>query len=358
MNTIKKIIFLLAAFLMTGEEAQAQCNAGNSPTFQVTTSQVTLATNGFCGMHITIMNAATNPFPGGPLSYSIVAPGQSSIIIQPIPTPTVATVAGVWTVMVIDHINLCVTSQTVQITVLQAPVVSIAVSNSLVCLGGKVTLTGNGANSYTWSTGAAAASVSVSPLTSSIYSVTGTGTNVCANTAVVAVSVNPLPTVTVSADQNSVCANELVTLTASGASTYTWSTLQTGAGITVTPAVTMVYTVNGTDAHGCRSNGQVLVSVSPCTGSMELKSEPEALKLFPLPAQDFIELEISGTEFRTGLNSVAIYNELGQLIKDVVAPFKEQRLVIRTDDLSNGVYSLQIRNSRNESITKKILIAK
>jgi trimeric autotransporter adhesin len=64
-----------------------------------------------------------------------------------------------------------------------------------------------------------------------------------------------------------ICSGENTILTATGASSFTWSpatglSATTGASVTATPAVTTTYTVTGT-TNNCTSTAQVTVTVSP-----------------------------------------------------------------------------------------------
>jgi hypothetical protein len=69
------------------------------------------------------------------------------------------------------------------------------------------------------------------------------------------------PTVTATPSSESVCANSLDTLTATGANTYSWNTGQSGASITVTPTQQTTYTVTGTATNGCTGTTTVTVGV-------------------------------------------------------------------------------------------------
>ncbi len=78
------------------------------------------------------------------------------------------------------------------------------------------------------------------------------------------VTVNPLPTVSVSANPSTFCSGQTTTLTASGATTYTWSAGATSTGVTTataSPAATTTYTVTGTDA-GCSNTATSTVTVT------------------------------------------------------------------------------------------------
>jgi len=65
----------------------------------------------------------------------------------------------------------------------------------------------------------------------------------------------------VTATSATVCAGHATSLTASGASTYTWNNSTTGSTLTVTPSVSTTYTVVGTSTVGCSgvSTGSVFV---------------------------------------------------------------------------------------------------
>lgn len=72
------------------------------------------------------------------------------------------------------------------------------------------------------------------------------------------------PTVTAVTTATNVCAGQTVTLTASGAFTYTWSPgAIVGTSVTVSPTVSTNYTVVGTSTTGCQASATVSTSVIP-----------------------------------------------------------------------------------------------
>jgi len=154
--------------------------------------------------------------------------------------------------------NGCSNTAQVTVTVNPLPTVS-AGSNQSVCVGTPVTLIGSGANTYSWTNGVANATPFI-PMGTQIYTVTGTNANGCSNTAQVTVTVNPSPNVSAGSNQ-SVCAGSPVTLSGSGASSYTWSN-GISNGVPFVPVATQTYTVTGT-ANGCSNTAQVTVTVNP-----------------------------------------------------------------------------------------------
>ncbi|WP_157448695.1 HYR domain-containing protein, partial [Bizionia sp. APA-3] len=83
----------------------------------------------------------------------------------------------------------------------------------------------------------------------------------------ITMTVNPLPTVTAQANGSStnitICEGDNLTLTGSGASTYTWDNGVVN-GVPLTPSVGVhTYTVIGTDVNGCENNDIITVTVNP-----------------------------------------------------------------------------------------------
>jgi gliding motility-associated-like protein len=153
----------------------------------------------------------------------------------------------------------CTNTSTVTITVNPLPTV-VAGSPQAVCAGTSVTLTATGASTYTWNNGVTQG-VAFTPAATSTYTVTGTSAAGCINTSTVTVTVNPLPTVNAGLDQT-VCAGTSVTLSGTGAATYTWDNGATN-GVAFVPVSTQTYTVTGTTAEGCTNTDQVLMTVNP-----------------------------------------------------------------------------------------------
>ena len=157
--------------------------------------------------------------------------------------------------------NNCMNIRTSTITVNALPNLLITVTNNTICAGQKDTLTASGAISYTWSPGGA-----TTPMVSGVLNTTKTFTvsaidgNGCFNTATQLITVNPLPTVTV--NSATICVGDMTTLTANGATTYTWNIGPTGPTITESPLSTTSYIVQGTDGNNCSNTATAIVTVN------------------------------------------------------------------------------------------------
>lgn len=138
--------------------------------------------------------------------------------------------------------------------------------SDIVSLNGLATPTGgvfsgvgvtNVANSYSFN-----AAQNLSPGTYTITYVL----NTCSYTGTITstITINPNPTISISATSTSLCPNQSATLTASGASTYTWVTIFSNtASIVVSPTISTTYTVVGINSFNCSSTQTIVVSPVP-----------------------------------------------------------------------------------------------
>ncbi len=164
--------------------------------------------------------------------------------------------------LIVASANGCIDSITQTISISPPPVASAGV-NQAVCQGSTATLTATGGVTYQWSTGQTGSTIQVNPTTATTYAVTVTDANGCTDQAQVTVTINPLPVVVVSPDQN-ICAGQSATITASGGVTYNWTpTGDVTASITVSPNASTTYSVTATNANGCSATAFVNVMVHP-----------------------------------------------------------------------------------------------
>lgn len=151
------------------------------------------------------------------------------------------------------------------ITVNPIPTLTVTPTANPLCQGQSTTLNASGASTYVWSAnagGGTGATANVTPpVGTTVYTVTGTASG-CSNTGTVSVTVNPNPSVTASVTPASICAGQTATLTAGGATSYTWSSGGTASTETVAPTGNTTYTVTG-DALGCLGTQTVSVTVTP-----------------------------------------------------------------------------------------------
>lgn len=181
---------------------------------------------------------------------------------------------GPITYTVNGEVNGCKGSAQSIVSVYSNP--TITVNSPTVCNGVNATLTASGGTSYVWQPGGTTTNpLPAFPVTADVsYTVTGTDANGCSANAVSNVKLAQGLNVTISGSGAGFCpASPAIpgsggseTLTASGATSYTW-TPSTGldnansATVIATPSATTTYTVNGSDANGCTGSDTETVTL-------------------------------------------------------------------------------------------------
>ncbi len=177
--------------------------------------------------------------------------------------------AGNYTVTIADN-NGCTYHDTIVITsppVLTSPIVTTGVS----CNGGsngKATATaGGGVPPYTYAWTNGSTTDSAVDLSAGTYNLTLTDANGCTLVSTATITQPTALAVTIIGPQT-ICINTSGTLTANVTGgtapyTYLWSDLTTGSTDVVTPTFTQTYTVNITDANGCKTSTQFTVVLGP-----------------------------------------------------------------------------------------------
>lgn len=99
------------------------------------------------------------------------------------------------------------------------------------------------------------------------------------NTIKITVNANPTISVTASA---TICSGTRRALTASGASSYTWSpatflSATTGPNVVSTPTASTTYTVTGTDANGCTNSATTTITVNSTPSNPTISSNSKTI---------------------------------------------------------------------------------
>ena len=156
--------------------------------------------------------------------------------------------------------------------------ISITPASTQVCKGNSVLLSGLGAQTYTWNTGASTSGISVSPPANTVYTLSGT--NPCGTfSSAVAVTVNTISTSISSNPSYSICPTKSTSLTATGGASYVWSpsttlSSSTSPNVVASPTISTIYTLTATSAASCVKTSTVLVFVSPIYTLTSSVSQP------------------------------------------------------------------------------------
>ncbi|MBL7944085.1 MAG: T9SS type A sorting domain-containing protein, partial [Flavobacteriales bacterium] len=204
--------------------------------------------------------------------------------------PFIADVGGTYTVTGTDS-NGCQDTDMITITVYALPDVNAMVSDESVCSGSAVTFSGSGAVTYHWDNGVVNGAPFV-PAGPGTFTVTGTDGNGCTDTDDITITMLPSPPVLAVATNATVCDGNFVTLTGSGALSYTWSNGVIN-GIPFAPTATGSYTVTGLGGNGCSASDDILITVNELPDVVANASTPvvcagNELILFGTGAESYV----------------------------------------------------------------------
>ena len=217
------------------------------------------------------------------------------------------------------------------------PKINVSVNSPTICEGQTATLTATGALTYKWNNGKTGSVITVNPVTTTSYIVTGVA-GACEDTAKATVTVIPKPDVKVETPKP-VCEGETVTLTATGATTYTWIAAVTNPNlptITVKTPISRWYTVIGF-TNACPDSATVFVTIdqrpnvevnSPtiCLGGTatlkalgaahyEWQTKETTDSIFVSPTQNTIYSVIGFSENRSCTDTAYSYVTVGKPVK-------------------------------------------
>jgi hypothetical protein len=229
---------------------------------------------------------------------------------------------------------------------------TITVNSGAICVGNNFTIVPTGASAYTIQGG----NNVVSPTSNNTYTTIGTSAEGClSNIATSTINVNNLPIILSGTSNSIICGplfQDTATLTASGATNYTWSNGSNASSIVVSPSITTTYSINGTDANGCSNTAFITQSVSACTGIGKLNATSYLLNIYPNPANDVLNIV---TSLNAGeLVSIQIINNLGQVLYQSEIHGNESNIPV--NQLANGIYYVQLVNTSHQTTTQKFII--
>jgi hypothetical protein len=277
------------------------------------------------------------PTGGGALTYNWSGGLSDNVAFTPAFNDTY-TVTG-------TDANGCSASATAFVEVLHLPAVVANASTQNTCAGDSIVLMGSGADTYTWDNGAIDNQNHV-PAGSAMYHVTGTDIYGCMNTDSVMITVNPLPSVSMSGPTMACDMDAALTLTGSPAGGTFSGPGVTGNQFDPSAATagthTLVYAY--TDANGCTGYDSISVTVDLCL--TVAGTNAQNFEAMPNPFNDKITITLNET------STVVIYNSLGQVVlnQQVNSGHNE----INTGAFNPGIYFLEVTGSTGKNTIRII----
>ena len=263
--------------------------------------------------------------PGNSYSWMPNAGLNSVNLAQPMASPNATTIYTV----TVSGSNGCTATSSVVVTVDKTPPQANAgadwnlTCNNTIGILGAIAIPGM---TYHWvpSLGLTSATVAqpiANPTTSTVYTLTVTGSNGCTANDSVSVNVLPLETIELSSD-STICEGDELAITATGGNSYEWSPsngLNTVSGNVVicSPQQTTTYTIHYQDINGCEGWAQKTIYVHDTPSIVITKSNDigcfqKSSQLSAYGAKSFSWQPISG------LNNVTVPNPIASPLSTTI----------------------------------------
>ena len=233
------------------------------------------------------------------------------------------------------------TSTATSATVNPAPKITISGIMS-VCSGSSTTLTAGGSSSYSWSVGPTTATYTVSPVSNTTYTVTGT-LNGCTSSASQMVTVKALPQIPVITEKASM-------LSSTAASSYQWyldgSEISGASSQSYTPTVTGTYSVKITGTNGCSASSADFHIIF---FGVNEQSKENLIQIAPNPSEGLFYIDIKDDDFV----SLWITDGRGAMVL-AIESYSNQ---IDLTKQSPGMYFCNVLTSKGLAIRKLVINA-
>ncbi len=200
-------------------------------------------------------------------------------------------------------------SDTFNITIKATPAITLTPASVFQCTGGNTNITASGGSvSYSWSPGAGlssttGATVNCNATSSTIYTVTGTGSSGCTRVLTETATVVTSVTLTVTPSSAGIPVGFPQTVSVSGGGNYIWSpattlSATTGGAVVATPTTATTYTVTET-SPAC---GGVTA-----TSTLNIQLPPTISSVSPNIANPGTSVTITGSNFNTTAANNIVY---------------------------------------------------
>lgn len=246
-------------------------------------------------------------------------------------------------------------------------------NDTTICAGEPITLTANvtgGTPSYTyiWNNFSFGQSITVTPDSTSTFSVTVADGDFNIAVASITVTVIQALTPAVTTNGDYICImpypvnNTAILTTAAGYSWYEWSTGQSGASLNSIYAQSWyvgdsTFSVTVTNSAGCQGSTSHIIHFAVCSGIDELV-EQQIVGLYPNPASGALSVVLSSSV--NEISRITLSDETGKQLRifdpmDLQVYDTKSVLTVNDINLPAGFYILTVQHSGG-TITQKLVI--
>ena len=152
------------------------------------------------------------------------------------------------------------------------------------------------------------------------------------------------PSISAATSSDTLCPGQTATLTATGATNYTWSPIgSTSSTVVVSPTINTNYVLTGSNDGLCFPTTNVTILVTPCAiGVNELDNNNA--NVYPNPAKDILSIDFL-TEFSS--YTIEISNAVGELV--LKKELHDKNSSVNIEALPHGIYFYQLSH-KNTSL--------
>ena len=179
--------------------------------------------------------------------------------------------------------------------------------------------------------------------------VTPAANNCNGSTQTLTITINPTPTVTITASSYSICTGNTATLTASGASSYTWTSGPVATTYTVAPTNTTQYTVTGSNAYNCTNSDTLSIKTVNCTtGIAQNAGSTAQIVVYPNPNNgSFIVTTTENAE------TIVVTDVLGNALLTVTPGSTTTSINLGAQP--NGIYFVKVIGNGTQMVKRIVL---
>jgi hypothetical protein len=258
----------------------------------------------------------------------------------------IPTATATYTVTGTD-INNCTNSNSISVTVNDLPTVTINSSASTVCAGSTVTLSGAGADTYTWNNGVIDGQEFL-PVENYTYTVVGVDSNSCSATASTTIAIDPLPTIATTLNGSTISANE------TGA-TYQWLNCGNNGYTIISWETTQSYTATVVGSYAVLVTKNGCSDTSACVAISTVGIETNAdtdndIVMYPMPASNQLTINNKSTESC----KIELMDATGKVVYSAVS--SKDNTVVDIRSFSNGLYFARFTIA-NKVTTQKFVVS-
>jgi hypothetical protein len=233
---------------------------------------------------------------------------------------------------------------TLVLNVSAAPNITVASSNNNVCSGNPVTISASGASIYTWSNNTTGSSITVSPTSTTTYSVTGTDQSGCSSTQTITINVNQVTPANISVINDTICITnspQILSGTPTGGTFFGTGVINGNFDPQISGAGNFTIGYTYTDNNSCSDSATAQMTVELCTSLNDLILSD--VKIFPNPAQNNFSINITSNE--NSKMNVTLLDVRGREIMQtqrILTPGNNLE-IFNISEIESGVYFINVQ---------------